>query len=110
MSKKSKNPLIILVVIIVLILVGVFVYVEQKNEPTTTQPSGNCETVAGKEVCTESYLGLSEDAARQKAQEDSLTPKIRSIDGDTSVVNDALGGKPIYFTIVNDKITIAEFY
>ena len=113
MAKKSKNPLIIAGVFVVLVLVGIFVYSQQKDEPTQNQPTNtaNCKTFDNKEYCAENYVGLKESEAISKAEDDGLTARIVAADDNRNIaINDNIQPKRINFTIANGVVTKAEFY
>jgi hypothetical protein len=104
MTKNKKGTLVVAAAII-LIAIGVGVYL-QANEG---KQANFCETILNKQVCTDDYLGLSQGEAEQKAISNQLTPKIRSIDGNTDIPHTNRGGELIFFTIENGKVSKVEF-
>lgn len=107
MIKNDKKHMIIIGIVIgVILLIPAAYWVYSSMQANN---SNDCINYQNKELCTNRYEGLSLNEAREKAQDDGLTVKIRSIDGDTHITNTDLGGTLIFFIIDNDTVTKAEF-
>jgi PhoPQ-activated pathogenicity-related protein len=101
----------IIAVILVLLLIALAVFaIYTVTKDGQTEISKTCTTYNNsvEEQCIEDYIGLSQEAAIERAEQYHYIPKIISIDGTEQVVDD-IGGAIIYLEIENGSVTKAYF-
>jgi hypothetical protein len=110
---KNKKVLIIIGLIILISVIGFIIYAQQKDEQNNQAPTSqqkNCTTYNGavSEQCTEDYIGMPLDQAKEKALKNRLTPKVGKIDGkDKNVTFES--NASILFEVNNNVVTYAYF-
>jgi hypothetical protein len=119
-AKKEypKNDLIVLTVIVVLAAIGgiVILYNNHRNSISDSvkieRPANIASCSSINRISAPEFVGLSLDRAAARAKYNDMIYRVVSVDGKSQPVNlvGAKCGYAVNFTIVNDKVTKAEYY